>query len=134
MTKGADSAESAKRKSKGVDFDALSRHGYRGGLSVLKVPPPKEPDQEQNWSWSSGKETREKEKDETYEERQKTRAALAEAEELVHAQTQKERKNFSFSQKEKRKRDLGQASRGKSYVEEEKRLLRDNGVYSGFDS
>lgn len=128
------SAESAKRKSKGVDFEALSRHGYRGGLSVLKVPPPKEPDQEQNWSWSSGKETREKEKEETYEERQKTRAALAEAEELVHARTQKERKNFSFSQKEKRKRDLGQASRGKSYVEEEKRLLRDNGVYSGFDS
>ncbi|KAL3328491.1 hypothetical protein AABB24_035899, partial [Solanum stoloniferum] len=127
-------AESAKRKSKGVDFDALSRHGYRGGLSVLKVPPPKELDQEQNWSWSSGKETREKEKEETYEERQKTRAALAEAEELVHARTQKERKNFSFSQKEKRKRDLGQASRGKSYVEEEKRLLRDNGVYSGFDS
>ncbi|KAK4355506.1 hypothetical protein RND71_024477 [Anisodus tanguticus] len=127
-------SESAKRKSKGVDFEALSRHGYKGGLSVLKVPPPKEPDQEQNWSWSSGKETREKEKEETYEERQKTRAALEEAEQLVHARTQKERKNISFSQKEKRKRDLGQASRGKSYVEEEKRLLRDNGVYSGFDS
>eukprot|EP01066_Platyproteum_vivax_P009142 Platyproteum_vivax@DN3999_c0_g1_i1.p1 len=29
-----------------------------------------------------------------------------------------------FSQKEKRKRDLGQANREKSYVEEEKRLLR----------
>ncbi|XP_060181220.1 uncharacterized protein LOC132610830 isoform X2 [Lycium barbarum] len=127
-------AESAKRKSKGVDFEALSRHGYKGGLSVLKVPPPKEPEQEQNWSWSSGKETREKEKDETYEERQKTRAALVEAEQLVHARTQKERKNFSFSQKEKKKRDLGQASRGKSYVEEEKRLLRDNGIYSGFDA
>ncbi|XP_016474275.1 uncharacterized protein LOC107796069 [Nicotiana tabacum] len=127
-------AEFAKRKSKAVDFEALSRHGYKGGLSVLKVPPPKEPDQEQNWSWSKGKETREKEKEETYQERQKTRAALQEAEELVHARTQKERKNFSFSQKEKRKRDLGQASRGKSYVEEEKRLLRDNGVYSGFDA
>ncbi|KAM3326075.1 protein C1orf52 [Capsicum chacoense] len=126
--------DSAKRNRKGVDFEALSRHGYKGGLSVLKVPPPKEPEQEQNWSWSSGKETREKEKEETYEERQKTRASLAEAEELVHARTQKEKKNFSFSQKEKRKRDLGQASRGKSYVEEEKRLLRDNGVYSGFDS
>lgn len=45
-----------------------------------------------------------------------------------------EQKALSFSQKEKRKRDLGQASRGKSYVEEEKRLLRDSGVYSGFDT
>ena len=30
----------------------------------------------------------------------------------------------NFQQKEKRKRDLGQASREKSYVEEEKRILR----------
>lgn len=30
----------------------------------------------------------------------------------------------TFRQKEKRKRDMGQSSRGKSYVEEEKRLLR----------
>jgi len=43
-------------------------------------------------------------------------------------------KNVSFSQKEKRKRELGQASRGKNYVEEEKRLLRESGVYSGFDT
>ncbi|KAJ0520230.1 hypothetical protein HanIR_Chr10g0457101 [Helianthus annuus] len=71
--------------------------------------------------------------EESYQERQKTRAALREGEELAHARTQKER-NLSFSQKEKRKRDIGQASRGKSYVEEEKRLLRENGVYSGFDS
>ena len=41
---------------------------------------------------------------------------------------------LSFRQKEKRKRDAGQASRGKNYVEEEKRLLRDSGVYSGFDA
>lgn len=58
---------------------------------------------------------------------------LLEGEQLTYVQTQKE-KNLSFAQKEKRKRDMGQASRGKSYVEEEKRLLRDNGVYSGFDS
>ena len=31
---------------------------------------------------------------------------------------------LTFRQKEKRKRDLGQTSRGKSYVEEEKRVLR----------
>lgn len=34
---------------------------------------------------------------------------------------------------EKRKRELGQASRGGSYVEEEKRLGRQLGMYSGFD-
>ncbi|CAL5425214.1 unnamed protein product [Camellia sinensis] len=126
-------ADSAKRKSRGVDFEALSRHGYKGGLSILGVPPPKEVDQD--WSWSTGKESRATQKtEETYEERQRTRAAIIEGEELTNAQTQKEKKNLSFSQKEKRKRDIGQASRGKNYVEEEKRLLRDNGVYSGFDS
>lgn len=122
------------RKSKGIDFEALSQHGYKGGLSVLKVPPPKEDDKNHDWSWSTGKETRgANETEESYQERQKTRDALREGEELAHARTQKER-NLSFSQKEKRKRDIGQASRGKSYVEEEKRLLRENGVYSGFDS
>ncbi|WOH01713.1 hypothetical protein DCAR_0521098 [Daucus carota subsp. sativus] len=123
-----------KSKGKGIDFDALSRHGYKGGLSVLKVPPPKD-SIEYNLSWSTGKERRitADESEETFEEREKTRAALREGEQLKTAQTQRE-KNQSFSQKEKRKRDLGQASRGKNYVEEEKRLLRDNGVYSGFDS
>ncbi|XP_071738231.1 uncharacterized protein [Rutidosis leptorrhynchoides] len=126
--------ESAKRKSKGIDFAALSQHGYKGGLSVLKVPPPKEDDKDRDWSWSTGKETRgANEPEESYQERQKTRAALLEGEQLTHARTQRE-KNLSFAQKEKRKRDMGQASRGKSYVEEEKRLLRENGVYSGFDA
>ena len=36
----------------------------------------------------------------------------------------KKKKVENFQQKEKRKRDLGQASREKSYVEEEKRILR----------
>ena len=36
----------------------------------------------------------------------------------------KKAKTDSFRQKEKRKRDMGQTSRGKSYVEEEKRILR----------
>ena len=36
----------------------------------------------------------------------------------------KKMKGDNFRLKEKRKRDLGQASRGKSYVEEEKRILR----------
>ncbi|XP_031372633.1 uncharacterized protein LOC116187819 isoform X2 [Punica granatum] len=143
-TKGKDSSKAdklskaksreAKRKSSAMNFEALKQHGYRGGLSVLGVPLPKE-EIKQDWSWSTGKESRDKEAvEESYEERQKTRAALANGEELVGVQSRKEKKNESFSQKEKRKRDLGQASRGKSYVEEEKRLLRDSGVYSGFDT
>ncbi|XP_038896834.1 uncharacterized protein DDB_G0279979 isoform X2 [Benincasa hispida] len=131
-----------KRKSVAVDFDTLKRHGYKGGPSVLKVPPPKE-NEKQDWSWSTGRETREnRETEESYEERQKTRAALENGEQLLTAQTrkekekekEKEKKNVSFSQKEKRKRELGQASRGKNYVEEEKRMLRESGIYSGFDT
>lgn len=45
-----------------------------------------------------------------------------------------EGKALSFAQKEKRKRDAGQASRAKNYVEEEKRQLRESGIYSNFDS
>ncbi|XP_022991319.1 UPF0690 protein C1orf52 homolog [Cucurbita pepo subsp. pepo] len=126
--------KSGKRKSIAVDFDTLKRHGYKGGPSVLKVPPPKE-NEKQDWSWSTGRETREnRETEESYEERQKTRAALENGEQLLTALTQKEKKNISFSQKEKRKRELGQASRGKNYVEEEKRTLRESGIYSGFDT
>lgn len=132
----------AMSRQKKLAFDALSRHGYRGGPSVLKVPPPKEPEKEADWSWSTGKdrknETKNGDKDESaeesYQERERTRAALVQGEQLLHVNAnKKEREKESFSQKEKRKRDLGQASRGKNYVEEEKRLLRDNGVYSGFD-
>ncbi|MFS7958863.1 hypothetical protein Hanom_Chr08g00683791 [Helianthus anomalus] len=38
------------RMSKGIDFDALSQHGYKGRLSVLKVPAPKENDKNRDWS------------------------------------------------------------------------------------
>ncbi|KAF2325204.1 hypothetical protein GH714_025253 [Hevea brasiliensis] len=33
--------KSGRRKSGAVDFDALRQHGYKGGLSVLSMPPPK---------------------------------------------------------------------------------------------
>uniref|UniRef100_A0A0E0Q0F6 Uncharacterized protein n=1 Tax=Oryza rufipogon TaxID=4529 RepID=A0A0E0Q0F6_ORYRU len=129
---------SKKKKPGGVDFNALSRHGYRGGPSVLTVPPPKV---EPNWSWSTGKDRNDKEdQTESYEERERTRTAVTEGEKLIGVrnpqprQMEKENKDASFSQKEKRKRDRGQASRGKNYVEEEKRLLRGSGVYSGFDT
>lgn len=131
LSRKSSEAKSAKRKAGGIDFEALRRHGYKGGLSVLSVPPPKEPEKT-DWTWSTGRErTKDQESEESYKEREKTRAAIADGEELATAITQKEKK--SFAQKEKRKRDLGQSSRGKNYVEEEKRLLRDNGVYSGFD-
>ncbi|CAA6667198.1 unnamed protein product [Spirodela intermedia] len=118
-----DKAEAGKKRRGVLDYGALSRHGYRGGLSVLRVPPPKAADEgKPDWSWA---------------------AANAAAVAVSHggggaaAATGgggREKGGKSFSQKEKRKRDFGQASRGKNYVEEEKRLLRDSGVYSGFDS
>ncbi|TKY52647.1 UPF0690 protein C1orf5 [Spatholobus suberectus] len=128
--------KSRKQKSGVIDFEALKRHGYRGGPSVLKVPPPKEgDDSKQDWSWSTGIDKRvDKEIEESYEERQKTREAISLGEQLPAALTRNDKKNLSFSHKEKRKRELGQASRGKNYVEEEKRLLRENGIYSGFDA
>lgn len=128
-----------KKKVGAIDYEALSKHGYHGGPSVLKVPPPRVEEEEQNWSWSTGKDVVERKNstEESFAERERTRAA-AHGEDLLHVQANlqldKRDKKASFSQKEKRKRDLGQASRGKNYVEEEKRLLRDSGVYSGFDS
>ncbi|WCJ21584.1 hypothetical protein M5689_003726 [Euphorbia peplus] len=123
-----------KRKSGALDFDALKRHGYKGGLSVLNVPQPKDVVKE-NWTWSTGEDHKKvKEVEETYQDRQKTKAALLDGELLANVQTSREKKSASFSQKEKRKRDLGQASRGKNYVEEEKRLLRESGIYSSFDT
>ncbi|KAH7836150.1 hypothetical protein Vadar_033174 [Vaccinium darrowii] len=112
-------------KSKVINFEALSQHGYKSGPSILGVPPPKETYQEKDWSWSTGKKSRVvNETEETYEERRRTRDAIIEGEQLTNVQTQKDKKNFSFSQKEKRKRHIGPASHGKSSVEEEKRLLR----------
>ncbi|CAL5039492.1 unnamed protein product [Urochloa decumbens] len=141
VSKAAAAAEAMSKKKKigGVDFSALSRHGYHGGPSVLTV----RPQEESNWSWSTGKDRDAKEDaPESYEERERTRAAVTEGEKLIGVQNaplnelllEKDHKNASFSQKEKRKRDRGQASRGKNYVEEEKRLLRGSGVYSGFDT
>ncbi|KAJ1405174.1 hypothetical protein SESBI_26116 [Sesbania bispinosa] len=37
-----DVGTSQKQKSAVIDFEALKRHGYKGGPSVLKVPPPKQ--------------------------------------------------------------------------------------------
>lgn len=142
-SKGIMSEETNSRKKKlgGMDFEALSRHGYHGGPSVLKVPPPRIEEKDQDWSWSTGtRNNKEEANEEAYEERERTRAAsqgekILSMQSLQYGKKEKEKeREKSFSQKEKRKRDLGQASRGKNYVEEEKRLLRDSGIYSGFDS
>lgn len=125
------------KKRGAIDYSSLSKHGYKGGLSVLKVPPPKI-EEKQDWSWSTGREGDAKAAEESFHERELTRAAVAEGELLQNVQknppmNRRQEKAMSFSQKEKKKRDIGQASRGKNYVEEEKRLLRNSGVYSGFD-
>ncbi|CAL9052046.1 uncharacterized protein LOC103975367 isoform X1 [Musa acuminata AAA Group] len=136
----SEALDSKKKKHGGMNFDALSKHGYHGGPSVLKVPPPRVEDKEQDWSWSTGKGANASKNitEESFEERERTRDAVAQGEKLSsvrnNLEASRKEKNLSFSQKEKHKRDLGQASRGKNYVEEEKRLLRESGIYSGFDS
>uniref|UniRef100_A0A4W3HQQ2 CA052 protein n=1 Tax=Callorhinchus milii TaxID=7868 RepID=A0A4W3HQQ2_CALMI len=50
--------------------------------------------------------------------------AASESDEEDEATSAKKRKTESFQQKEKRKRNDGQANREKSFVEEEKRILR----------
>lgn len=133
-TTQVESGTNKRKGKKGIDLDALRRHGYKGGLSVMGVPPPRDDDdRKQDWSWSKGQESRAKEpEEESYADRQKTRTAILHANERPTLRENK--RELSFSQKEKRKRDLGQSSRGKNYVEEEKRLLRESGFYSGFDS
>ncbi|CAM6046964.1 unnamed protein product [Sphagnum compactum] len=127
-------AASSDVRKPGLNYEALSRHGYSGGLSILHVPAPRGQAGEQDWSWSAGKRKNEEgETEETYEDREQTRQ-LANDSAATRRDAITEQKALSFSQKEKRKRDMGQSSRGKNYVEEEKRLLRDQGVYSGFDT
>ncbi|OAE31093.1 hypothetical protein AXG93_4031s1460 [Marchantia polymorpha subsp. ruderalis] len=131
-----------------LDFEALSRHGYSGGPSIMHVPAPKNEAGDQDWTWSNGKRKSEDKAEEGIEDRELTREIVSDsapkmaAQALAEANFLKKQKRdaaaeqraLSFSQKEKRKRDLGQATRAKNYVEEEKRLLRDQGVYSGFDT
>lgn len=143
--------EDVGQKKPSLDFEAISRHGYSGGPSVLYVPAPRSTEAgEQDWSWSTGsrKVENSEQDEENIEQRDQTRqivndSAVQAATQAIagynHAKRQKreaaaELRALSYSQKEKRKRDLGQSSRGKNYVEEEKRLLRDQGVYSGFDT
>ncbi|CAL9233003.1 unnamed protein product [Arabidopsis halleri] len=124
-------ARFAKKDKKAFDYESLQQYGYKA-VGLPDIPAPME---KQDWSWATGKDKqRVEEVKESYREREATRAAVTGGETIENAQLRNDRKNLSFSQKEKKKRDLGQASRGKNYVEEEKRQLRESGVYSGFDS
>ena len=60
-------------------------------------------------------------------------AAIREELEARQQSAAKEREKLSFNQREKRKRERGQQSTGRNFVEEEKRLQRAYGQYSGFD-
>jgi hypothetical protein len=133
-----------------IDVDILNKHGY-GAPNVLLVP--EKQDDAQNWAWSSGTEKkREETKHEDFDEREKNREAVtkgaeesAKFAEAAREQAQKlkeerykerqaiKEKDLKWKEKEKRKRDAGQQSRGKNYVEEEKRKERELGMYSGFD-
>jgi hypothetical protein len=141
------------KKPKSVTLEDLQRAGFKGGPSVLLMRPPEE-QQDMSFSWSDGRAAKEKEPEkESWQERQQTHyAATQGAEEtstlalkaVQHAerlreerrlekQQQERDRKLSFSQKEKRKREEGKTSRTGSYVEEEKRLGRKFGVFSGFD-
>uniref|UniRef100_A0A7S3QK56 Uncharacterized protein n=1 Tax=Dunaliella tertiolecta TaxID=3047 RepID=A0A7S3QK56_DUNTE len=145
-------AQDTKKQKKEITVEDLMNKGYKSGPSVMGVKPPKEEDPP-NWSWSSGTKQKAMEGEETIEERRAThqaatagvetsaiytQAALNQAakireERRLEQERLAESKRLSWKDKEKRKRDEGKQSRGKNYVEEEKRLARSYGYGAGFD-
>ncbi|KAG1657368.1 hypothetical protein FOA52_015922 [Chlamydomonas sp. UWO 241] len=146
-------AAAAKKPKKELKLEDLQRQGYKSGPSVLLMKPPEE-DGQDNWNWSNGREAKEKEPEhESRAEREKTREIASTGAEMTGALAQKAKQQgallnqarraerqeakedtkLTWNQKEKRKREQGKVSRGGSYVEDEKRVGRAHGVYSGFD-
>jgi hypothetical protein len=148
----AAAAQPAAKKAKTLTIEDLQRAGYREGPSVLFIKPPAD-EGPLGLSVSDGRSHKRDEGEDTAEERRATAhaasrgaeeaaayaaAAVAHAERLrAEARAEKEKlvkdKRLSFNQKEKRKREAGMASSGANYVEEEKRIARQFGHYSGFD-
>ncbi|KAI8473810.1 MAG: hypothetical protein J3K34DRAFT_165842 [Monoraphidium minutum] len=144
-------APSQPPKKKELTLDDLEAAGFSTGPSVLFIKPPAE--EQQSWNWSDGKTQKAEEAEETIQERRRTHeAATTGAEEgatlamraVEHAAHLREAqraereqlaaaKKQTWNQKEKRKRDEGKATKGRNFVEEEKRLQRQFGMYSGFD-
>lgn len=142
-----------KQKKTEISLEKLQDCGYSSGPSVLFMKPPDDKP-ENTWQWSDGRSTKSKEDAvEKLEDRQANSIAVTtavaesarfarlatEQAALLREQARQEKedlansKRLTFNQKEKRKRDTGQTARAKNYVEEEKRLGRQFGVYSGFD-
>eukprot|EP01025_Chloroclados_australasicus_P022856 TRINITY_DN23393_c0_g1_i1.p1 TRINITY_DN23393_c0_g1~~TRINITY_DN23393_c0_g1_i1.p1 ORF type:complete len:171 (+),score=26.42 TRINITY_DN23393_c0_g1_i1:349-861(+) len=136
-----------------VSVDAVMRAGYESGPSILHIPEQRDAVPECSFQWSKGSKGPTEEQD-TQEERAATREAVGDAvkSDAAHAQraqqfTQRlrdekvrdkqekaQQKKLSFKEKEKRKRDAGMQASSKNYVEEEKRIARELGFYSGFDT
>ncbi|KAF8063084.1 hypothetical protein HT031_003923 [Scenedesmus sp. PABB004] len=142
----------AAKKAK-ITLADLEAQGYTSGPSVLFIKPPDEA-AEASWEWGDGRAQKSGEgAEESAEERRRTHeAATTAAEEAAAlamkaqahaarlreaARAEKEelakKKRLTWNDKEKRKREAGMASRGRSTVEEEKRVARQYGVFSGFD-
>ncbi|GMH45171.1 hypothetical protein BSKO_13128 [Bryopsis sp. KO-2023] len=151
---GSEPDEPAEKKKKvEVSLEQLERCGYKGGSSVLLVPVPQSNSQAE-MKWSDGKAHRAREpQEEDWEVREQTRTAATtaveasadfsekssqQAEKLKLARREEQanlamERRLTFRQKEKRKREAGQAKSAKNFVEEEKRVAREFGMYSGFD-
>ncbi|KAK9822371.1 hypothetical protein WJX81_003134 [Elliptochloris bilobata] len=135
--------------------EELEHLGYRSGPSILFVPEPKAEPGSSNWEWGQGDADKAAEvEEESRAERERTREAAGsgledaarlmrkaqqQALELKEQAREEQRKlaherRLTFKQKEKRKRDLGMQGGGRNYIEEEKRVARNFGFYSGFDT
>ena len=143
---------SKKPKHAEISFEELEENGYKAKSILLMKAPVEE--QSNGWGWSNGRDAKNiEERAETRESRQETRdiahrgaeetalhslkaaelALKVQEERRMERQEQHEAGRLRVKDKEKRKRDEGKQSRGKSTVEEEKRIARNYGVYSGFD-
>ncbi|MEW5300255.1 MAG: hypothetical protein WDW36_003197 [Sanguina aurantia] len=151
---GEEAAPQPKRNTvAALTVEDLRRVGYSSGPSLLFMRT-QEQAPEQDYSWGDGKAAREQEpEEESVQERAATRKAVTSdvehsmvlsrkavqhgerLREMARAEKEemKTERHLSYNQKEKRKRDEGKQSHGKNYVEEEKRMARAHGIYSGFD-
>jgi len=148
--------EETKKKKRTLTMEDLEKCGYKERPSILLVPEPKEEDTGISEEWSDGRAHRKREemREEKPEERELTRKAVTEdvdvmaefavkrmelAEKVRQERKQEQRRlarnrKLTFNQKEKAKRNAGQASGGKNFIQEEKRIGRNFGLYSGFDT
>eukprot|EP00892_Ulva_mutabilis_P006186 jgi/Ulvmu1/393/UM001_0400.1 len=136
-----------------VDPAALERAGYKAGPSVLHVPEQRSKAGDV-WDWAAERKASVIEQSPTPEERAELRvksevgveqdaehykkcmerARHLRDDKIREKEDKAKRKQLSFKEKEKRKRDAGMQSSAKNYVEEEKRIAREHGCYTGFDS